>query len=186
MEASEPLLQFFKALADANRLRIVGLLARRPHSVEELAAVLELRPSTVSHHVAKLAGAGLVTAQVQGHSHLYALDTEALEGLARKLLATDELSSVASDRDGDAWDDKVLATFTGPDGRLKAMPMQRKKFEAILRRVVRGFEPGRSYVGKEVDDELRRWSDDVATLRRGLVDHRMMDRERDGSRYWRV
>ena len=29
------MLQFFKALADANRLRVVGLLAHRPYSVEE-------------------------------------------------------------------------------------------------------------------------------------------------------
>ncbi|MFN8401960.1 MAG: hypothetical protein U0V48_00135 [Anaerolineales bacterium] len=34
---SEELVTFFKALADANRLKIVGLLAEKPYSVEELA-----------------------------------------------------------------------------------------------------------------------------------------------------
>jgi len=35
---SDELLVFFKALADASRLKIVGLLASRPYSGEELAA----------------------------------------------------------------------------------------------------------------------------------------------------
>ena len=34
----QELLSFFKALADSNRLKIVGLLAQQPRSVEQLAA----------------------------------------------------------------------------------------------------------------------------------------------------
>ncbi|HNC99899.1 MAG TPA: ArsR family transcriptional regulator, partial [Myxococcota bacterium] len=45
---SEILLPFFKSLADANRLRIIGLLAHQERGVEELAEALDLRPSTVS------------------------------------------------------------------------------------------------------------------------------------------
>jgi len=44
------LLAFFKALADENRLKIVGLLAQREFSVEELAETLSLGVSTTSHH----------------------------------------------------------------------------------------------------------------------------------------
>ena len=54
MEENNNILNFVKALADANRLKIVGLLARRPYSGEELAALLDLKPSTVSHHLSKL------------------------------------------------------------------------------------------------------------------------------------
>lgn len=186
MPSHEVLLQFFKALADANRLRIVGLLARRPHTVEELAELLGLRASTTSHHVARLAEANLVTARVDGHHHVYALDVDALEGLARQLLATEALPDVAEDVDVDAWDRKVLETFLGPDGRIAKMPVQRKKFEAILRRLAVAFEPDRTYTGREVDDALRRWSDDVATLRRGLIDHRMMARDPSGATWWRL
>lgn len=183
-EPVEPLLAFFKALADANRLRIVGLLAQRPHSVEELADVLDLRASTVSHHLGKLGGAGLVAGRADGHHHVYALDVSALEGMARQLLAPGELPRLGGDA-GDSYDRKVLATFLGTDGRLVALPMQRKKFEAILRHVRdASFTPGRSYTGKEVDAALRAFSDDVASLRRGLIDHRMMARDPDGSRYW--
>lgn len=182
----EALLQFFKALADANRLRMVGLLARRPHTVEELAEILGLRASTASHHVARLAEAGLVTGEPDGHHHVYQLNARGLEDLARRLLATGDLPKVADDIDVDAWDRKVLATFLGDDGRLKAIPAQRKKFEAILRQVVRAFAMERTYSGREVDDALRAWSDDTASLRRGLVDHRMMTRDPAGTTWQRL
>ncbi len=178
------LLAFFKALADANRLRIVGLLARAPASVEELAAALSLRPSTVSHHLARLAEVGLVSAKVDGHYHVYRLDTDALQGMARRL-ASDEPVAVEVDV-ADAWDRKVLATFTGPDGRFTQLPMQRKKLQVLLRHVLAAFEPGREYTNAEVNDVLRRFSDDTASLRRGLVDYRMMARVPDGSRWWVV
>ncbi len=48
---SEELVAFFKVLSDANRLKIIGLLAHQPYSVEELAALLGLKASTVSHHL---------------------------------------------------------------------------------------------------------------------------------------
>ena len=53
---SEELVIFFKALADSNRLKIVGLLAEKSYSVEELAELLKLKASTVSHHLARLVG----------------------------------------------------------------------------------------------------------------------------------
>lgn len=181
---SEALLVFFKALADANRLRIVGLLAHRAYSVEELAAALSLRASTVSHHLARLSEAGLVSTSVDGHFHVYRLDTDALEESARRLLAREELSSWAADgTDADAWDRKVLQTFTGPDGRFTQWPMQRKKFEALLRHVARSLDPEREYGERELNRVLSRFSDDVATLRRGLVDHRFVARDPGGSRY---
>lgn len=58
--------------------------------------MLDLRPSTVSHHLARLADARLVHSEADGHYHVYALDTGALEGIAQQLLATDELSQRAT------------------------------------------------------------------------------------------
>jgi len=64
--------------------------------------------------------------------------------------------------------------------------MKRKKFEAILRIVAHRFEAGETYNEREVNDRQREFSDDVATLRRGLIDHRMMQRDPPGSGYWLV
>lgn len=55
------LLKALKALSDASRLRIVGLLAGgRRMAVEDLAAALSLTPGTVVHHLKGLREAGLV------------------------------------------------------------------------------------------------------------------------------
>ena len=48
------------------------------------------------------------------------------------------------------------------------------------------FEDDTDYTEKEVNTILRRFHIDTAALRRYLVDHGLMARERDGSRYWRV
>jgi len=54
------LLEALRALADASRLRLVGLLAGRPMAVEELAAASGFRPGTVVHHLKRLEATGLV------------------------------------------------------------------------------------------------------------------------------
>ena len=59
-ETFNELLAFFKALSDATRLKLIGLLAQKESSVEELAAMLDVNPSTVSHHLSKLGEIGLV------------------------------------------------------------------------------------------------------------------------------
>ena len=43
-----------RALGDETRLRILGLLTRRPHYGEELAESLGLTPATISHHIKAL------------------------------------------------------------------------------------------------------------------------------------
>lgn len=189
MSNDEVLLSFFKSLADANRLRIVGLLAHRAHSVEELAEVLALRPSTVSHHLSRLAKAGLVSATVQGHYHLYALDTDALEARARTLLSTDELRELAGPEDDgeDAYDRKVLSVFLDEDRRLKAHPMKRKKFEVILRHALRTCFPDEGpWSEPEVNERLKPLTDDVASIRRGFIDHGFMTRDAHGRAYARA
>src|SRR5690348_13204680 len=80
-------LRFFKALADESRLRLVGILATGERSVDELAALLTLRPPTVSHHLARLRELGLVTMRAEGTVHRYRLDADALRALSREVLS---------------------------------------------------------------------------------------------------
>lgn len=180
------LVAFFKAMADASRLKIIGLLAQRPASVEELAAMLDLRPSTVSHHLARLAEAGLVSGHTEGYYSVYQLDERALKEKTRHLFSREKLTAIAAEADTDAFDRKVLADFTGRDGRLKTLPAQRKKLEVILRHVVRAFEPGMKYSEKQVNEILFRFHADTATLRRELVGSGLMGRAGGGGDYWRL
>jgi predicted transcriptional regulator len=183
---TEELLSFYKALADANRLKIVGLLAQHDYSVEELAALLDLRPSTVSHHLSKLAEAGLVSAHTESYYNVYRLEQKALEERTRRLLSREELSSVVADLDLDSYDRKVVADYTRPDGSLKTIPAQRKKLEAVLRYVVRAFEPGKHYTEREINEMLQKYHEDTASLRRELVGYGLMQREGGGGMYWRT
>ncbi|HEX8993204.1 MAG TPA: metalloregulator ArsR/SmtB family transcription factor [Anaerolineales bacterium] len=183
---SEEILSFYKALADANRLKIVGLLAGRSYSVEELAALLDLRPSTVSHHLAKLAEAGLVSAHPESYYNIYRLEEKALEKRARRLLSREDFTSAVASLDLDGYDRKVLADYTRRDGSLKTIPAQRKKLEAVLRYIVRAFEPGKRYTERKVNEVLRQFHADTASLRRELVGSGLMQREGGGGMYWRV
>ena len=181
---SEELVAFFKALADANRLKIVGLLAQQPYSVEQLAAILDLRPSTISHHLSKLSAVGFVSARADSYYNVYQLEEEKLKEI-RLLFSKEDLSAVVEDVDLDAYDRKVIEDYSLPDGRLKTIPAQRKKLEAVLHYVVKAFEPGARYSEKQVNETLVRFHEDTATLRRELIGYGLMGREDGGGEYWR-
>ncbi len=182
----EQLVAFYKALADVNRLKIVGLLAQRPYSVEELAELLRLKPPTVSHHLHRLAQAGLVSSRGESYYSVYRLEEKALEQQARRLLSRQDFTAAVSDLDVEGYDRKVVADFTRSDGSLKTIPAQQKKLEAVLRHVVKAFAPGRRYSEKQVNKLLLRFHTDTATLRRELVGSGLMQREGGGGDYWRT
>jgi predicted transcriptional regulator len=182
--ATQELLDFFKALADANRLKIVGLLARSPLTVEQLAEMLEIHPSTVSHHLSRLNKAGLVSARADGYYSVYRLETKALESMAQRLLERETLPAISEDIDVNAYDRKVLRNFLTSDGRIKDFPAQEKKLEAVLRFVLKSFEPGVRYSEKQVNEILMHFHDDYSFLRRSLIEYRMLAREGGGGAYW--
>jgi uncharacterized protein YndB with AHSA1/START domain/DNA-binding transcriptional ArsR family regulator len=70
------------ALAEPNRLRIVGLLGAAPRPVGEIALALELRQPQVTKHLQTLQRAGLVTMHPLGRRRIYALEREPLRRLA--------------------------------------------------------------------------------------------------------
>jgi predicted transcriptional regulator len=185
-EENSELVKVFKALADASRLKIIGVLTQQPYTVEELAAVLGLKPSTVSHHLSKLSEVGLVSSRGQGYYSVYQLEKDALAANMQRIFSSEQIASVAADVDLDAFDRKVVSDYSLPDGRLKTIPAQRKKLEAILRYVVKAFESGARYSEKQVNEILSRFHEDTASLRRELVGYKLMAREGGGGEYWRV
>ena len=73
----------FKALADPSRVRIVNMLAAAEDGVCvcDLIPHLGLSQPTVSHHLRKLADAGLLERRREGTWAFYSLDREALSRL---------------------------------------------------------------------------------------------------------
>ena len=75
--------------------------------------------------------------------------------------------------------DMADAWFDG-DGRLKSLPAKRSLRRPVLARLAEGFDPDRSYAEKEVNEILRRFHEDVASLRREMVAERLFIRSRGG------
>lgn len=178
------LLAFFKAMANESRLRIVGLLAERERSVQELAELLELKEPTVSHHLAALKALGLVTARPEGVTRWHALRLETLTALNRGLLDQKQVADLGREACETPWEDKVLASFVSAKGALKSIPASRRKRLIVLKWMAAQFEEGRRYREKEVNAILHRRHWDSATLRRELVGAGLMQRE--AGVYWRA
>ncbi len=78
---------------------------------------------------------------------------------------------------------RVLGNFLTDDGRLHTIPSKHSKLLVVLDHLAQSFEPGRSYVEKDVNAILERFHPDYAALRRYLVDNQFLTRE--DAVYWR-
>lgn len=176
------LLAFFKALANESRLRIVGFLAAREHSVQEIATLLKLKEPTVSHHLAVLREIGLVAARADGTTRWHSLNPDLLRRMNRQLLDDKKVASLAKSQIDP--EKRVLSAYLDDEGRLKQIPAARKKRLVILKWLVAQFEEARRYRESEVNEIIQRRHWDSATLRRELIGHHMMGRS--GGTYWRM
>lgn len=173
-----------RVLSDLTRIRILGLLAVRSMYGQELAQALDVAPPTISHHMEPLVSAGLVKIRRENNYRYYELDGAGIEQLAEstqqvaKTLFTPEPLPPKSEERA-----RVVATFIR-DGRLVTIPAQYKKRRYIMEEIARSFEWGRLYDEKEVNAIMNTFHDDVASLRREMIDQRIMMRE--NSRYWLV
>ncbi|MCF2148828.1 metalloregulator ArsR/SmtB family transcription factor [Desmonostoc muscorum LEGE 12446] len=185
------LLGFFKALADNSRLKIIGILANEECSVEELAVQMQLNEPTISHHLTKLKQVNLVTMRSDGNSYLYQLDNDALQSISKEIFTPDKIASLIEDMGTEDWESKVLKNYIEEDRcnqnsvqRLKEIPASRKKRLVILKWLVNQFEVGINYPERLVNEILKRYHPDCATLRRELIGYQLMQRE--NGVYWRM
>jgi len=174
----EDLLRFIKSLADAQRLKIAGLLGVEALTPTQVADRLGMKPEEVQHQLEQLAAAGL--AHQEGEA--YRLDSQALEKLTRQVLA--QSRPPAPEYEGDEFTVKTLRAYISRDGTLKTIPTQHKKLMVILEHLVKNFEPGVHYPESQLNQVLRKYNEDTAALRRYMVDNGLMKREKGV--YWRV
>lgn len=178
----DALLTFLKVLSDMSRLRILGVLATRNASVEELAAALNLKPPTVSHHLSRLRDVDLVQMSAEGNTHIYQLRAENLRQFSH-LLTPEHLSGLAAPIPEDAWERKVLRDFLNGE-ELKEIPASRKKRVVILKWLANQFEWNVRYKESEVNAIIKRHHPDYATLRRELIGYQLLARSQ--GIYWRI
>jgi DNA-binding transcriptional ArsR family regulator len=72
-DKAQRMAEFFSFLGDANRLRILSVLAKQELCVSDLAALLEMSESAVSHQLRNLRAMRLVSYRKQGRNVFYQL-----------------------------------------------------------------------------------------------------------------
>ena len=85
LAAADEASAMLKALANRHRLIIICQLIEQERSVGELAALLNIRDSTVSQHLALLRKDGLVTARRDGQTIWYSIGSPQACELVRTL-----------------------------------------------------------------------------------------------------
>jgi DNA-binding transcriptional ArsR family regulator len=171
----QALLDFFKALGNESRLKLLGILAQRECSVEELAALLHLKEPTVSHHLAKLKSVDLVSHTPQGNTHLYRLNLDRLQTLTKEIFNPEQLQLLTADVKAADWETKVLKSFLDGD-RIIEIPASRKKRLVLLKWLVQKFEIDRDYPELELNTILKTYNEDSANLRREFIGYNLMTR----------
>jgi biotin operon repressor len=193
----EELLYMLKALADESRLDIFQALHGQERGVGEVAAQMKLSEATVSHHLARLREAGLVTLRMAGNHRFYQVNPL---GLARLKAAMAEIEALRPsplerpEEQDEAWikalgwsqeDEAVLRKYV-LNGRILRLPSKRKAMEVILRWLATLFELERIYSEPEVNAILKAaYPPDHVGLRRDLIDLGHLRRDKDGSKYCR-
>ncbi|MBC7823628.1 MAG: helix-turn-helix transcriptional regulator [Candidatus Parcubacteria bacterium] len=85
VEKSQRMAEFFALLGDANRLRILSALASQELCVCDLAAVVKMSESAVSHQLRSLRAMRLVGYRKQGRNVFYSLKDNHVFNLYREV-----------------------------------------------------------------------------------------------------
>ncbi len=181
METNPEMLAFVKAMASAERLRVIGVLACRRATQSEIAEQLHVPVQDVFNHLAFLVHVGVVREE----NGIYELDEKAIESLARGQFEGKRPQYEAKDAKQEDVR-KVLKAYLNADGTIKQIPQEGRKLLIILNYVLPAFAFDATYTEKEVNSIIRRFHVDTASLRRAFVDHGFLARESDGTKYWRV
>lgn len=80
-----------------------------------------------------------------------------------------------------------ISQFLDSEGKITQLPRKQKVKLAVLEYLAGKFQPDCVYSERQVNAICDEWHTfgDFYILRRELVDNNLMNRERDGSRYWR-
>ena len=179
----ENALKLFKCLSDTSRLRIIQSLRQGDMYTELLAERLELTPPTGSFHMKKLEDAGLVVSRKEQYYTVYSLNRDILEKTMYEVVAFEPEQIDEQQKREEAYRQKVVKAFF-EYGKLRAIPVQRKKKLICYELIAEHFEPGRVYEEKEVNGIISPIYEDYCTIRRDMISEGIF--RRDGARYVRL
>ncbi|CAH2716545.1 hypothetical protein BACCIP111895_03732 [Neobacillus rhizosphaerae] len=173
------LVAFHKTMGDPTRVRIVILLAKGPLHGQAIAGKLGLSAPTITHHLKKLRDVHVVYERRDKNIIYFYLNESMIKQQAQeltKLLETrgeelDEMMEISLERQ------KVIQNFFTKEGKLKNIPAQRKKKLMVFEHMVQGLSMGKKYGEKEINEYIKQFHDDYATIRREFIINHYMYRE---------
>lgn len=178
----EKLVNYHRALADPTRIKMLILLANGELNGLELAERLGVTPATVTHHAGKLRKASLIRERREKNNIYFALNSAFLQSGAEATVhvisnAAHEGVKELTTEKNEALKASVLKNFFQADGRLKIIPAQLKKKLIVLEHLVSKLEMGRKYSEKDINEFIKQFHEDFATIRREFIMHGYMYRE---------
>ena len=73
--------------------------------------------------------------------------------------------------------ESVIKNFFTTEGRLKSIPVQLKKKLVVLEHLILKLDNGRKYSEKEMNEIIKDYHEDFATIRREFIMHQFMYRD---------
>lgn len=173
------LVEFYKIMGDPTRVRIVALLAKGPLHGQAIAGKLGLTAPTITHHLNKMREVHVVYERRDKNTIYFYLNESFIKQQAGFL-------SQLLDKGGEELEDmvdvslerqKVIRNFFTRDGKLKTIPSQRKKKLIVFEHMVQGLKRGKRYEEKEINEYIKQFHEDYATIRREFIMNHYMYRE---------
>jgi hypothetical protein len=164
-------------LADDERRRVFAALVLGGSTLDEVRAATGLTSRRAATALGRLVAGDLVVRSDRGeHVLLGEAFRLAAVAAAQARPPPDPMDDVPED------DARILRRyFRG--GRLTQIPSQLSRRRVVLDRLAQEFDVGSRYTERQVNAILRRFHEDVASLRRFLVDEGFLDRA--AGEYWR-
>lgn len=176
LDPADEAVQILRLLAEPARFRVAAALVLGYDRLADIARISGVDEREVARAIGRLVAGGLV--QEAGGTYRFAV--EALTAAARR--AADQQDFNGSVGGAPNANGVLKSFFKG--GQLTSIPANYSKRLVILDVLAQTFEPGHRYNEKQVNKELAKFHDDVASLRRHLVDEGFLTRA-DGM-YWRT
>jgi hypothetical protein len=179
----DKVVNYHKALADPTRIKILILLAGGELNGQVLAEKLSVTPATITHHAAKLREASLINERRDKNTIYFSLNhyfiksnSSATENLIYRRVSTQGEMDIM-DINYTRIKEAVIKNFFTSEGKLKHLPVQLKKKLIVLEYIVSRLDKGRKYTEKEINDFIKNFHNDFATIRREFIMHQFMIRE---------
>jgi hypothetical protein len=173
------LVAFHKTMGDPARIRIIALLSKGPLHGQAIAGKLGLTHPTITHHINKLKDINAIYQRRDKNTIYFYVNESVIKQQAKVLISLfdkkegemEEMLEMHNEKQ------KVIENFITKEGKLKNIPSQRKKKLFIFEHIASGLKMGKKYPEKELNEFIKKFHEDYATIRREFIINHFMYRE---------